>query len=518
MKRIYSYLVSIGLVLFAGSCDKGFVQVNTNPTLPSGVDPVYLFANAEYNAGQSTLAYQNQIVQQLVTPFTGVLEGGNHNVVLDPNSNVLFNNFFTAPTGGAGGGVVLLTTVIQQTSSNPARSNLYNMARILKAYIFEVLVDTYGDVPYSEAGLAYLKSNYLPKYDDQKTIYADLLNELDQATQALDAGKAIEINDLFYKGNIAQWKKLGSSLLLRAAMRYSKIDAATAQKYVTIAFNDGVMLSNADNALVPYDGTAYVNVDFNSFQGTEKANYYLGQPFVDYLKNTNDPRLSRIAVKYDNPGNSLGPGAGGTGNEDTVSADQIGMPYGYNESTISTAPGYPGKVGNAWKYSQINRRTVGKAAGPEFLVTYAQSQLLLAEAAQRGWISGDPAVFYNAGVRGHMDQMVQFDISAAIPSSGQDAYLLANPYDPARALEMINTQYWIVSFLNGSEGWANFRRSGFPVLTPNPYPSADPAVKGAFIHRLVYPVREQAVNTVNYNAAVARMGPDNLATPIFWDK
>lgn len=511
MKRIYYCLGLIGAIALSTGCDKGFVQVNTNPTLPTSVDPVYLFANAEYNAGQSTLFYQDQIVQQMITPFTGVLEGGNHNVVYDPNSNVLFNNFYTAP----GGAVVLLTTVIQQTKGAPLRSNLYNMARILKAYIFSVLVDTYGDVPYSQAGQAYLSGVNLPKYDDQKAIYTDILNELDQASAALDASKSIETNDLFYKGVIAQWKKLGYSLLLRVAMRYTKADVTVAQKYVTIAFNGGVMTGNADNALVPYDGNAYANVNFNSFQGTEKANYYLGEPFVSYLKGTNDPRLSKIAVKYDNPGAALG---SGTGNEDTLSADQQGMPYGYSEATIATAPGYPGKVGNAWKYSQVNRRTVAKAGSSQFLVTHAQTQLLLAEAASRGWVSGNAETYYNAGVHAHMDQMTQFDVTAAIPTGLQNDYLTAHPYDAGHALEQINTQYWIASFLNGAEAWANFRRSGFPALTANPYPSADPAVKGAFIHRLVYPVREQAINPVNYNEAVSRMGADNLATHVFWDK
>lgn len=116
-----------------------------------------------------------------------------------------------------------------------------------------------------------------------------------------------------------------------------------------------------------------------------------------------------------------------------------------------------------------------------------------------------------------MDQMAQYDISAAISVVSQDAYFLANPFDPSTALQQINTQYWIASFQNGSEAWANFRRSGFPALTPNPYPSADPAVVGGFIHRLVYPVREKTVNTANYDEAVARMGVDNLATRVFWD-
>jgi hypothetical protein len=490
-------------------CDKGFEQVNTNPVLATSLDPVYLFAQAQFSSALNTLPYQSAIVQQILTPFTGVLEGGNHNVVYDPNSNAMFNSMYTA----ANGPVVLLTSVIKSTKDNDARSNLYNMARIMRAYVFQVLVDTYGDVPYSEAGLGYLTGVYLPKYDDNSTIYDDLLKELEEATAALDASKTVETGDLFYKGNIAQWKRLGNSLLLRTAMRYTKVNPAKAQQYVTSAFNGGVMQSIADNVIIKFNST-FNHPSANVYQGTERANYYLGKPFVDYLLSTSDPRLSVIAVKYQFPANPLAT----AGTEDINPLNQAGMPFGYSEATIVNDPLYPGKSGAAWKYSQLNRRTVAKIDAPEFFITHAQTQLLLAEAAQRGWIAGSAATFYNAGVRAHMDQMAQYDVTANISTASQDAYLLANPFDPAQALNQINTQYWIASFQNGSEAWANFRRSGFPALVPNPYPSVDPAVVGGFVHRLVYPVREKTVNTVNYDAAVSRMGEDNLATRIFWDE
>jgi hypothetical protein len=96
--------------------------------------------------------------------------------------------------------------------------------------------------------------------------------------------------------------------------------------------------------------------------------------------------------------------------------------------------------------------------------------------------------------------------------------LAANPLNAATALQQINEQYWVALFLNGTEAWANFRRSGFPVLQPNSYPNADPSVKDGFIRRLPYPIREISVNSANYNEAVARMEADNLATRIFWDK
>ncbi|KAA0993187.1 SusD/RagB family nutrient-binding outer membrane lipoprotein [Dyadobacter aurulentus] len=510
MKKILTYLTAFTVLAGAVSCDEGFEEINKNPVLATSIDPVYLFSNAQFTSAIATQNYQMQIVQQINTPYTGVLEGGNHNAVSDPNSNANFNSLYLQ-----NGPVNLLTTVIAQTKDNPLRSNLYNMSRIWKAYVFMVLVDTYGDVPYFEAGKGFLEQINLPKYDDQKVIYDDILKELSEGTKGLDAAKAIESGDLFFKGNIAQWKKLGNSLLLRAAMRFTKIDAAKAKQYVAVAVdpaNGGLQSSNADNAFIAFNST-FNHPLANYFQGTERGNVYLGAAFVSFLKSTNDPRLRVIAVKYETPGNPIAT----AGAEDTTPANQEGMPYGYNESTIANAPGFPGKIGSAFKYSQINRKTLGKIDAPEFFITWAQTSLLLAEAVQRGWATGDVKALYETGIKAHMSQMATYDVSATVPSAAQDAYIAANAYIPAKALEQINNQYWIASFLNGSEAWANFRRSGFPVLPVNNYPGKDPSVKD-FIKRLVYPVRERSVNEANYLEAIARMGPDELGTPVFWDK
>lgn len=513
MKKLFFIPLLAALLFSVSSCDKDFEEINTNPVLPTSLDASYLFSNAQFLTATATLPYHMQIVQQIVTPFTGVLEGGNHNIINDNNTNVVFNNYY-------GGPVRLLIAVIDQTKDNAGRTNLYNMARIWKAFVFQILVDTYGDVPYSEAGNAFLEGISLPKYDDQQAIYEDLLKEVSEATKALDASKPTESGDLFYKGNIAKWKMLGNSLLLRLAMRYTKLDQNKAKQYAQMAVdpaNGGVMSSNADNAYVTFNSD-YNHPNANSFQGTERANFYLGRPFVDYLKATHDPRLPFFAAKYTNPSATTVEAAEPA---DTVSANQIGMPFGYKDATLPEEPLYPGKVGAAFKYSQLNRRTVAKITSPEFFITYAQTQLLLAEAAFRGFISGDPATYYAAGVRGHMGQLTQFDVNAVIPTSLQDAYLLDNPYDAANALQVINTQYWIASFLNGAEAWANFRRSGYPVLPRNTYPDQDPDVKASadgFIHRIVYPDREKSVNATHYSEAATRIGGDKLTTRIFWDK
>src|SRR5438046_399524 len=117
MKKQFSILFLIALLFGMSSCDKDFEKVNTNPVLPTSLAAGYLFSNAQFSAATSTLQYHLQLVQQIVTPFTGVLEGGNHNVVNDVNTIPLFNNYY-------GGPVRLLITVIEQTKGNTARTNL----------------------------------------------------------------------------------------------------------------------------------------------------------------------------------------------------------------------------------------------------------------------------------------------------------------------------------------------------------------------------------------------------------
>jgi hypothetical protein len=157
-----------------------------------------------------------------------------------------------------------------------------------------------------------------------------------------------------------------------------------------------------------------------------------------------------------------------------------------------------------------------KVQAPMFLVTAAQTQLLLAEAIQRGWATGNAGQVFQRGIRLHMEQMALYDARSAIAAPAIDAYLSANPYDATKALEQINVQYWIASFLNGPEAFANFRRSGFPKLSPNPFPGK--AIKGNFINRLTYPNSEISVNKANVDQAISRQGADDLDTKVWWDK
>ena len=114
-----------------------------------------------------------------------------------------------------------------------------------------------------------------------------------------------------------------------------------------------------------------------------------------------------------------------------------------------------------------------------------------------------------------MEQMASYDPAAAIAEEDIVAYLAAQPLEAGRELEQINTQYWVASFMNGAETFANFRRSDYPVLTPNPYPGGE--ISTDFILRLTYPDSEAAVNAGSLNEAVNRQGPDALDTRVWWD-
>ncbi len=512
MKKILIYSLLVTLSVFAVSCDKGLEDLNKNKTSPTAVDPAFLLNNAVINSSfpVKSLVFDIGIVQQMVTPNGGVLAGANFN---QDSRDVV-----TAPIWAAYYQNVIKYTydAIQYTKAVPARSNLYNMARIFQAYVFMVLTDEYGDIPFTEAGTGYTNQTFLPKYDAQQGIYTKIIQELTEASAALNASSATEASDVLYSGNIAKWKKFGYSMLLRAGMRLSKADAAKAQATVQAAFTGGVIIDNADNGYIRHDAN-YNQPIGGTLNGSEAANFYLAKPFVDQLKNTSDPRLSAIAIRY----------VGATsGNGQTVAvgstnpAQQVGMPMGKDNGTIvaqATADG----LASFYDYSQADRRRILKTTSPVFLVSASQTNLLLAEARFRGWITtGTAAQYFSDGIKAHMDQMATYDAGAAVSAGARDTYLAANPLGAGTELNQINTQYWIASFLNGPEAFANFRRSGFPSLTANPYgqPTNPDVPNGTFIRRLTYPTSELAVNTTNVNAAIATQGADKLSTRVWWDK
>ena len=510
MKKIFRHTFLLGvLLMIQTSCDQDFDEINTSKTAATSIDPVFQLNNAVINTSfpGASLQYEIGIVQQIISPNSGVLTGANYNQDNRASTQALWQGYYR--------NVIRNTRdIIDRTAGNPDRSNLFNMARILQAYAFMVLTDSYGDIPYTQGGTGYLDQVFFPVYDAQEDIYPQLIQEFTEASAALTASARIETADILYGGNVDKWRKFGNSLLLRAGMRLSKVDQSQAAQVANAAFQAGVIMDNADNAVMRHDNN-YVNPVGNTLNSTEAANFYMTEPFVNHLKNNNDPRLSAIAIRYigAKSGPEQVPAIGSTDPD-----DQIGMPMGHDNATIVPVASSLG-LASFYDFTQADRLRVAGRFAPVFFVTAAQTQLLLAEAKQRGWITTATTAqqFYHNGIRAHMQQLSSYGASSAIAQADIDAYIAAHPLaaDNATAFEQINDEYWIASFLNGPEAFANFRRSGYPDLPPNPFPGKD--ISGDFIRRLTYPNSEISVNTDNVNVAIARMGADDLDTRVWWD-
>lgn len=526
MINICKLLIPVCTVLLFVGCDKDFEKVNTNPYSINAVDPALLFAGAQ-RSHIGTWYGEHTIVQQFVSPYnTGANLGFNFNEDVDGNSNPKWDQSYA---GGANGNNAPIKNMVQALSllgEATTLVNLRNMIRIWKAQVFMGLVDDYGDVPYSEAGEAVSDGIFYPKYDDDAAIYDDLYKELKEAVAALNPSGDYVSADLFYGANaqpstkttnaadqVAEWKKLGNSLLLRLGMRYSRVDPTKATAIVAEAFAGGVMASNADNAFVKYDGTLYTEGDNLGLRNFSQFNY-AAEPFVNQLKSTNDPRAKFMIANFADPGNiSADP------NPDVVLANQFGVPIGIDAGVLAAAP-YRGARGGGLNYSQFNINILASPAAPDFWVTYGQTSLLLAEAAKRGWIAGGDVqarIYYENGIAANMAEYSLYP--GATPISDVEITTYINDpgvlYNSTDALMLINTQYWIVNIRNGTEAFANFRRSGYPALTPNPVVG----VLGSpgFARRLSYPDVEASANTANYQAAAAAIGGDKLTSRVFWD-
>jgi hypothetical protein len=385
MKTIKHYILIAAVLLFSGGCDQDFIEVNTNPYQVTSIDPALLFAGAQ-RSHLGTWEAEHTIVQQFVNPFNqGATLGFNFNEDIDGVNNPKWDQSYPSVIRN-------LTQALLVLGENTERVNLRSMIRIWKAQVLMGVVDTYGNVPYFEAGKAVSDGIFYPKYDDGAAIYDDLYNEIKSAIAAFNPGADYVSADLFYGTNseqptgtataqVEKWKKLGNSLLLRLGMRYSKVNQTKAESIVAEAFAGGVMTSNADNAYVKYDGTLFVKADNNNLRNFSHFNY-AAEPFVDHLKANNDPRGKFMVANFADPGS-----VAGDLDPDTELANQFGVPIGVTDIDLRNPP-YRGSRAGGLNYSQFNIWILAAPDAPEFWVTYAQTSLLLAEAAQRGWVGG----------------------------------------------------------------------------------------------------------------------------------
>src|SRR5688500_13998232 len=203
MKKILNISVLALSMIVISACDSGFDELNKSKVATASLDPALILNNAIINSApdDSQLNYELAIVQQLTSPNTGVLEGGNFNKN-NPNSSIgNWRDYYR--------NVIRYTAdVIDRTSEDDAQSNLWNKARIIQANAFMIITDTYGSIPYDEGGKGYIEQSFFPEYQNQQQVYDNIIQELQSASDGLDAGK-LSNTDVLYNGDIAKWKKFG---------------------------------------------------------------------------------------------------------------------------------------------------------------------------------------------------------------------------------------------------------------------------------------------------------------------
>jgi len=495
MKKI---IFTVLLAITFGSCDSGFEDINVDPTKPFQVAPetklaaIQLYTSGErYENWRANLIYSSTMMQHFATT-AGYWSGDKYTWNRGYASSMIDRIY--------GNAVKNITDLLVQLDAEEAPAEMKAIARIQRVLIFHRLTDLYGDVPYSEAGKAYLEGIVQPKYDAQSDIYADMLKELEEAAADLGTGTSgFGDGDLIYHGDQAKWKKFAYSMMLRLGLRLIKVDPSAAQSWASKAIAGGVMQSNDDIMYIQHTaGPEGINRNGNGEVFSVDNSMHISKTFRDFLED--DPRLPILAMRRSD--------------QSTNPADLKGLPNGLDLNLLQNMTG----ESNTDAYAGINRNTgLTSEAAPMFFQTYAEVEFMLAEVAERwGLAGGNPEPHYNAGVRAAMKMLSLYGSAAVISDGDIDTYLATKPFNSANALEQINTQYWAATFLNEYEAFANWRRTGYPVLVPVNYPGN--VTNGTIPRRLTYSEGDQSVNAANYAAAIAAQGPDELTTRVWWDK
>ncbi|MCD6179255.1 MAG: SusD/RagB family nutrient-binding outer membrane lipoprotein [Bacteroidales bacterium] len=474
MKTIKYILMVLVIAITVTSCEK---PDNINPKAATSVPVGTLFSNAEvslvnqinsmsvnYNTTRLLVQYWQE-----TTYFSEARYDFSSRNIPDNYSTALYRN-------------VIMDLKEAKTILNASeftgglatqRDNQVAIADILQVYAYQVAVDAFGDMPYTEAlqGIA----DPSPAYDDAASIYTDLLARLTADIATLDASQgSYGSADFIYGGDVAKWKKFAASLKLRAGMRLADVNPTAAQAAVESAYSAGVFANEDESGILYYSGVSpHVNTIYSGFFVDGRKDYIPTNTLIDYMKSLDDPRLPLYF--------------------DMVDGDYIGAEAGADAAATYT------------NYSHFADRFFQ----PDFeaiLIDYVETEFLLAEAAQRGWnVGGAAEDYFNNAVT---QSILYWEGTQA----DADAYLAAHPYDAANWKESLGMQKWLALYNRSVEAWAEWRRLDYPVLN---VPTG--MVYGDIPSRMPYPFNEVKNNESNYNAASAAIGGDDMRTNLFWD-
>lgn len=550
----YITIITMACALFFASCSDEYMEnMNTDPSKAATIDPNAQLTTAQLQTyGDLSMMeiyrnYHYAFTQQLMGCWNTTNYGGRH--TLDNNEmSRIWTSFYTQS----------LKNIIDaqyRTAEDAEKVNINSVLRIYRVYLMSIITDTYGDAPFSEAGLGFLEGKFNPKYDKQEDIYNAFFLELEDAVNKIDPTKDKVTGDLIYAGDVTKWQQLANSLRLRFAMRISNVNPTKAQTEFenALAANGGVITDASSDALIKYmtiafsfGQEAYSDYRGNSLSqllfGNDPANNpsYLCSTFFNQLYNSGDPRTFKISrCYYDGLMSATSPD-----NRVDITQEMI-------EKGIAFSPRDPGAyswepwptgydshicaelaVNNPSVTATMAREVEPKLANnflksdnPGVVMTSAEVKFLMAEAIVKKWNVGSVSAedLYKQGVRAAMDFLTDNYGCTATTDAEFDAFIQdkgAFGHTDNQKLEAINTQAWILHFTNPAECWANVRRSGYPKLkSPAEYGFGQYLTGGTEIPvRLCYPVLESSYNKENYHEAIERMGgTDNWHSLLWWD-
>ena len=550
----YITIITMACALFFASCSDEYMEnMNTAPSQAATIDPNAQLTTAQLQTyGDLSMMeiyrnYHYAFTQQLMGCWNTTNYGGRH--TLDNNEmSRIWTSFYTQS----------LKNIIDaqyRTAEDAEKVNINSVLRIYRVYLMSIITDTYGDAPFSEAGLGFLEGKFNPKYDKQEDIYNAFFLELEDAVNKIDPTKDKVTGDLIYAGDVTKWQQLANSLRLRFAMRISNVNPTKAQTEFenALAANGGVITDASSDALIKYmtiafsfGQEAYSDYRGNSLSqllfGNDPANNpsYLCSTFFNQLYNSGDPRTFKISrCYYDGLMSATSPD-----NRVDITQEMIekGIDFSPRDpGAYSWEPWPTGYDSDICKELAVNNPSVTvtmarevepklannflKSDNPGVVMTSAEVKFLMAEATVKKWNVGSVSAedLYKQGVRAAMDFLTDNYGCTATTDAEFDAFIQGRGtfgHTDNQKLEAINTQAWILHFTNPAECWANVRRSGYPKLkSPAEYGFGQYLTGGTEIPvRLCYPVLESSYNKKSYNEAIERMGgTDNWHSLLWWD-
>lgn len=471
MKQIKTILIALSLVFVYG-CDNDLSELNVDPNSAVEVDPATLLTAGQYSlysmmAGRSLNGEWGQLMVQYWAQ-NEYTEDSRYN-----QDETFFNGHWSTFYASIIKELTSAKTIVNgQGVSDAIKANRNNILDVMLAQAFINLTDGYGDVPYTEA----ISSVTLPKYDKQELIYRAILESLDNAASTFNSNSnSFEDGDIIYDGDVEKWEKLTNSLMLRYAMRIVDVDVATATTYINKA-SANLISNNTENALFTFDTSEdRSNPLYRDAVINNRDDFSVSEFLVETLENMNDPRLPKFA-------------------KNAVSGTIVGMPYGLSDADATALQPTTSRPNDA----------VRQATTPHVIMTHAEVQFLLAEAYQRGILSGSAEDAYKAGITSSMDQWGITDTTVI------DDYITANAYDAANWKSSIGTQKWAALYMNGFQAWNEWRRLDFPQLA---VPAA--AIINTIPVKLPYALSETQSNSANLDMVTTT--PADMTKKVWWD-